>query len=119
MNIADFKRVRALNSPFDQTEFRRSVADNWVRRQKADYNEDGLLVFRATFASSVKYQFLSSSLKDEADRQFDKDVDFERSNRRTHAESMGIWRTEGGVHQMEHRWPNGTFAELSIHVKPL
>ena len=110
------KRVRSINSPFNQTEFRRSVADDWVRRGKADYDSDGYLVFRSVFSASIRYQYLSSSLQEEADLRYNKEVDFERSGHRTDTESIGIWHTIGGVHQMEHRWPNGTFAPLDVHV---
>jgi len=99
-------KIRALNSPFAQEEFRLDTAQSWVNRNKA-HIEDGILIFNDAFAESLQNQYQDQRMKEREDKAYDNMVDLQRSNGKT-THSFVVWRNRptgkrpyGGVGPVE------------------
>ena len=82
-------RIHALNSPFDQEEFKLHTAQHWVARGKADI-EEGVLIFRDPFRLAIVRQFEAQELTARGDAAYETMIDLERSAGERIG-SVGVW----------------------------
>jgi hypothetical protein len=72
------KKIYSPNSPFGQNMFRLEMAQNWVRRGKAEI-VNGELIFKTGFRATIQQQARRTELEREEDRRYVRGIDDQRS----------------------------------------